>query len=196
MKAAKQDLTRARVVTLLECYGGDLSRFPEAERDAARDLIESDPSLQAVQREASSLDAWLDDMPTPVPSAGLRRAVAEIPLRHPRTAEGKAPWLGVLELFGVGKQGRLLFAASFLVALGAGVSAGRLVSGGSDVDYGGHPQARVTSVTVPQAQAGQGMAATGDEAGEAWEAFTALAFADSFTLEATLDDELGLGETL
>jgi hypothetical protein len=41
----------------------------------------------------SELEVLLDAIPEPVPSAALRRAVAEIPLRHPQHSPAAAPWL-------------------------------------------------------------------------------------------------------
>ena len=84
-----------RLADLLDTYGPDPARFPEAEREAAAALIASDPSARALLLQATALANALDALPAPVPSATLQRAVAEIPLRAVRTrgAAGLFAWL-------------------------------------------------------------------------------------------------------
>lgn len=180
MKQPEPRIDRARVVALLERFGGDPARFPETERRAAAALIAQDPELSALQREASELDDMLGALETPVPSAALRRAVAEIPLRHVREP-GRS--VGLLELFGAGLMGRLRFAASFLVALGAGLAAGRMAPA---TEGGGDAPEQTLELAA-------GDAASPSDPDSAWEEFAALAFADSLTLEDGSDDGWGDG---
>ena len=119
------------------------------------------------------LDELLSSLPTPEPSAALRRAVAEIPLRHPKRAPGwfgPAPaWLpfrslaaAALLAVAVLALGALagLYADDELVAsTGAGVSGG--ATAGADADAGAREGERV------------------DEIGE----LATLAFADDLDLE-------------
>ncbi|WP_292034427.1 MULTISPECIES: hypothetical protein [unclassified Brevundimonas] len=68
-------MTYERFDYLADAYGGDLRRWPEAEREAARALIAADPRAAALLREADGLDALLDAAPRPAPSHALREAV-------------------------------------------------------------------------------------------------------------------------
>jgi hypothetical protein len=76
----------ARFSELLDTCGSDPARFPEAERAAALALLERSPEARRLLRAAAALSDALDQLAVPEPSAALRRAVAEIPLRHPRPA--------------------------------------------------------------------------------------------------------------
>jgi hypothetical protein len=63
------------------------------------------------------LDELLSTLPAPEPSAALRRAVAEIPLRHPQPAHG---WLGPAPAwFPFRSFGRAALLAAVVLALGA-----------------------------------------------------------------------------
>ncbi len=73
--AGTMTMTYERFDYLADAYGGDLRRWPEAEREAARALIAADPRAAALLREADGLDALLDAAPRPAPSHALREAV-------------------------------------------------------------------------------------------------------------------------
>jgi hypothetical protein len=64
-------------------------------------------------REELELDEAMKSLKEPVPSAELRRAVAEIPLRHPRPERERVPWLPVRTVWALAACGVLA------VALGA-----------------------------------------------------------------------------
>ncbi|MFZ4166726.1 hypothetical protein [Brevundimonas sp. NPDC058933] len=68
-------MTYERFEYLTDAYGGDLRRWPEGEREAARALMAADPHAAALLREADGLDALLDAAPRPAPSHALREAV-------------------------------------------------------------------------------------------------------------------------
>jgi hypothetical protein len=72
-------MTPHRFTELAEAYGGDLQRWPSAERDAARALLANgDGTLNAVLRQASWLDGQLDRHQLPaVPSQLMRQIVAD-----------------------------------------------------------------------------------------------------------------------
>jgi anti-sigma factor RsiW len=111
-------IDRERVAALMEAYGAEPSRWPDDERAAAQALLASDPELQRMQMQARALDSLLE-LPEPLsPSAALRRAVAEIPLRAERGAAAALPWLFASAL-------RSALAAAFVLGLGvlAGTSA-------------------------------------------------------------------------
>lgn len=96
-----QPMTATRFNDLAEAWGGDLRRWPEAERSAARAFAEVAP-LEAgrMLAEADALDAMLEASPRPGVSAALRdRVVAAGP--RGRGAAGvswpslrKLMWLG------------------------------------------------------------------------------------------------------
>lgn len=73
--AGTMTMTYERFDYLADAYGGDLRRWPEAEREAARALVAADPRAAALLREADGLDALLDAAPRPAPSHALREAV-------------------------------------------------------------------------------------------------------------------------
>lgn len=68
-------MTRDRFDHLASVYGGDLRRWPDAERDAARALLDQDEAARVVFAEADKLDAFLDAAPRPVASAALREQI-------------------------------------------------------------------------------------------------------------------------
>ena len=73
--AGTMTMTYERFEYLTDAYGGDLRRWPEAEREAARALRDADPRAAVLLREADGLDALLDAAPRPVASHALREAV-------------------------------------------------------------------------------------------------------------------------
>jgi anti-sigma factor RsiW len=72
---AEAMMTRDRFDHLADAYGGDLQRWPDAERSEARALIEQDEAARAHLAAAGSLDLLLDAAPRPVASAALRERV-------------------------------------------------------------------------------------------------------------------------
>lgn len=108
-EAPKLDLERFAL--LLDTYGADPARFPDPERTVARDLLARDARASELLEQAIALERALSSVPSPLPSAALRRAVAEIPLRHPRDAR-EAAALPLRATLG------LAFAAAAAIALG------------------------------------------------------------------------------
>lgn len=107
-----------RFETLALAYGGDLRRWPEAERNAAEAFVAGSPeAARAVLREAGDLDAVLDGWASPAPSAALRERVLAAapkdrtrvrPLRH-----GLGLWLSGAGFAAVAAAGVVVgFAAS------------------------------------------------------------------------------------
>lgn len=90
-------MTYERFETLADAYGGDLRRWPEAEREAGRALLDSDPRAAVLLRDADGLDALLDAAPRPAPSHALREAViasaAGAGLKARRRGPGPLAWL-------------------------------------------------------------------------------------------------------
>lgn len=69
-------MTPDRFRNLAEAYGGELSRWPGAERAAAERLLAAEPALAAVLAEASALDDLLAAVPAPSASAALAERIA------------------------------------------------------------------------------------------------------------------------
>lgn len=68
-------MTYERFEYLADAYGGDLRRWPEAEREAARALTAVDARAAALLAQADRLDALLGAAPRPVASHVLREQV-------------------------------------------------------------------------------------------------------------------------
>lgn len=68
-------MTETRFEYLLDAYGTRWSAWPEAEREAARELMTSSARLQQMWAASSDLDVFLDTMRAPVVSASLRESV-------------------------------------------------------------------------------------------------------------------------
>jgi hypothetical protein len=87
---ASGDMTPERFAALLDAYGGDPARWPDAEREQARALLDRSADARARRGAAAALDALLDRATTLKPSRGLaERILAEaptprvVPLRRP-----------------------------------------------------------------------------------------------------------------
>jgi hypothetical protein len=108
------ELDLARFSELLDTYGADPSRFPEADRTRAQALLARDAGARRLLTEARALADAFDAMPEPEPSAALQRAVAEIPLRHPQPARNLG-WAGLLPFR---SASRAALSAALIVLLG------------------------------------------------------------------------------
>jgi hypothetical protein len=69
-------VTRPQFQRLLETYGADLQRWPEAHRRAARALIGQDDAARAALQAAARLDALLDRFDPPAPPDAAARITA------------------------------------------------------------------------------------------------------------------------
>lgn len=105
-----------RFEILAEAFGGDISRWPVEERDAAAVLMATQTSqTRSILTEAGELDATLLAHAAPVASADLTdRILASAP------QPARAPWLAVLWPVGLG--------AGLAAACAAGVVAGMYLS--------------------------------------------------------------------
>lgn len=111
-------LSLTRFTELLDAYGADPGRWPEAERAAALALLEASPQARGLCDEARALDAALDRLPTPAPSADFRlRVLATAPI-------GAAPARGLRELWGA-LGGWRLTAPALACALALGLAVGQ-----------------------------------------------------------------------
>ena len=101
-------MTLERFADLAEIYGGDVARWPEAERETARALLAVEPvGLEAVLADAARLDRLLDLAPAQFADAALLgRLIAAAPqpasaARRWLAGAGAALGLGVAALAGV-----------------------------------------------------------------------------------------------
>lgn len=104
-----------RLSTLLDAYGADRTRWPEAERAAAWALIENDDKARALYDEARTLDKLLSRASTIEPSPELKAAVLADAGR-PRES-----WLQALWPFGPVWKPVSALAAAIMLGIIAGV---------------------------------------------------------------------------
>jgi len=124
-------MTVERFADLAEIYGGDVARWPEAEREIARALLAAEPvRLEAVLADAARLDRLLDLAPAQsADSALLGRLIAAAP----RPASTVQRWLaGAGAALGLG------------VAALAGVAVGVMIG---QADHGRPPQGQSVIAT-------------------------------------------------
>lgn len=79
------DMTLERFDALAQAWGGDIARWPEAERAAAAMLAARAPQAAAALAQAAALDAALADLdatPGPAPSQALLAVCAEAAMRE------------------------------------------------------------------------------------------------------------------
>lgn len=118
-------MTPERFCTLLDAYGTDFHRWPEAERGPAHALIaQSQPELRQRLAEAALLDGWLDNYTVAMADDALtRRIVASARARKltsavPGRPQWQAHWLWPgASLAGVGLAGMLVGALALSIAL-------------------------------------------------------------------------------
>jgi hypothetical protein len=79
-------MTRQQFEHLLDAYGADLQRWPDAQRQAARALIARDDAARAAHDEAARLDALLDTFAPPAPHDAADRVAAALRALPPQGA--------------------------------------------------------------------------------------------------------------
>ncbi len=109
-----------RLRRLLEAYGAEPARWPEAERQAALTLLATHSNAVRLRAEAAELDAWLDEAAVPQPSPELMADVL--------AAASPSPWRRwAAALWPFGPIWRPASALALACALG--ILAGSLVPG-------------------------------------------------------------------
>ena len=97
-------MTEGRIAELAEAWGGDLRRWPEGEREAARAWVEADPdAADRALFSARQTDAALDAVPRLAVSAALRDRV--IASAAGAGLKARAAWLGLRRLLWLGGAG-------------------------------------------------------------------------------------------
>jgi hypothetical protein len=113
--AAKEHIDLDRLSTLLDAYGANRTRWPEAERASAWALIEVDDKARALYEDARALDGLLSQASTIEPSPELK---AEVLAAAGRPRES---WIQALWPFGAAWKPASALAAAVLLGIIAGV---------------------------------------------------------------------------
>jgi len=112
-------MNEQRLQHLVDAYGGDLCRWPEAEREAARALLKAVPELAVKLEAGHQLDALLSASRQPAVSMALRDRVL---------ASALLAGLGPRRLRIWRDRLALAFGAGWTAAACAGVAAGFILS--------------------------------------------------------------------
>lgn len=113
--AAKKHMDLDRLSTLLDAYGADRMRWPEAERASAWALIEAEDRARSLYDEARGLDTLLSQASAIEPSLELK---AEVLAAASRPRES---WIQALWPFGAAWKPASALAAAVLLGIIAGV---------------------------------------------------------------------------
>ncbi|WP_144151592.1 hypothetical protein [Paraburkholderia sp. BCC1885] len=139
-------MTPERFRTIVDAYGADVHRWPDAERAAAvawADLHRAE--ADALLAESAGLDAWLASQQVEPPEHALvARIVAGSPARRPLPHRARLWWRGAA-FAGIGLAGGVAgaFAMSFFILTGAPTQGHESVSyltssfDGSNADWSG-----------------------------------------------------------
>ncbi|NYZ14093.1 hypothetical protein HL658_16175 [Azospirillum sp. RWY-5-1] len=100
----------ARFIHLAEAHGGDLERWPVAEREAARELLGWSDEARRALEEAQALDIWLDRATPAVDAKRVERLASRIEEALDRRGPAPVPPAWTLP--------RLWPAATFLAVMG------------------------------------------------------------------------------
>ncbi|UAL09537.1 hypothetical protein [Caulobacter segnis] len=110
------EMSIGRFEALAESYGGEIARWPEGEREAARALLAAHAErLSPVLAAAAQLDRLLDLAPAPAPDAAL---LGRLIAAAPRPTGQARRWIA-----GVGAA--LGLSAAALAGVAVGVAIGR-----------------------------------------------------------------------
>lgn len=82
--STRDRLDLERFEQLLAVHGGRLERWPQAQREPLRRLLDASAQARARWAEAAELDALLAAAPEIEPTSELVARLASLPARHPR----------------------------------------------------------------------------------------------------------------
>lgn len=126
-------MTLERFAKLVAAHGAALTRWPQADQAGARRLLAASPQAVALLADAAALDALLDQLPEPEPSAALMTRLSsavEARLDAEAAALTVAPDLAARSLAARGRGGEggvgrpAAFAGLFLAMIALGFVAG------------------------------------------------------------------------
>src|SRR4051812_25469302 len=110
------EMSKGRFEDLADIYGGEIARWPEAEREAARAFLARDAArLSPVLASASQLDRLLDLAPAQSPGAALLGRLISAAPQAPNTARRWIAGLGAA----------LGLSATAFAGIAVGVAVGR-----------------------------------------------------------------------
>jgi len=112
-----------RLRAIVDAYGADPARWPPAERAAGEALLADSAAAQALVAEAADLDATLDAVPAPQPTAALRTAIlAAAPGRAAPSllAQLRDGWRDLFGELGGWRMGGAVLAASLVLGIVSG----------------------------------------------------------------------------
>lgn len=121
-------VSRKRAAHILEAYGSEPARWPDAERGGVLSALNEFPDLAAARRSAADLDQLLDAAPSHAPAKDLAARIANAAARQIPNA-GWRRWLAALAPNSNPPIGLMQPAAALLVAVTLGVVAGAFVAG-------------------------------------------------------------------
>jgi hypothetical protein len=98
MTMAPDDMTLDRFAVLLDAYGADPARWPDAERAAARALLDRSSEARARRDAAAALDALLDRAATVEPSSALAERILSQASQRPKVIRLRARVVGAVGL--------------------------------------------------------------------------------------------------
>jgi anti-sigma factor RsiW len=105
-------MTPDRFRAFAEAYGGDLGRWPQAERGEAERLLATSPEAVAILADARGLDETLARYAVAPPAGEVGRRIANALLRRRGRRSGMRQWLSGLGAMGVLGVGALAGAAA------------------------------------------------------------------------------------
>jgi len=103
----ERSMDDARFRMLLDAYGGDAARWPDAERASALRHLAATPGARPARGSAQALDAALNAWTVESPSAALRARVAG-GLPAVRAPRARALWLSGAGLIAAGLVGLMV----------------------------------------------------------------------------------------
>ncbi|GAB7537545.1 hypothetical protein AB4851_06975 [Burkholderia sp. 22PA0099] len=133
-------MTPERFRIIVEAYGADSRRWPDAERDAARAWAGTHrEQAGALLAEAAELDGWLvGDTIAPASSALIERIVGTAPAARRPWTRGRLWWSGAA-VVGIGAAGALAGALTMSAALLTSMQSASHESSYLTTTFGGSP---------------------------------------------------------
>lgn len=117
-----ESMELARFAEILDAYGADPRRWPDAERDAAAALLAASQDARSLRDDAAALDMLLDLSAAPAPSPELMADI--LAGAAPR---GLRAWLADFWPFGPAWQPASAFAAAAILGIAVGIGAPDMV---------------------------------------------------------------------